>query len=225
MCCGWRMSKPSCPSGSAAEPADGADAGRPHLLPLGVDDVPLDVVHRHRVGREQNSALFSQSHSGFLPNGPPWQTPRMPSMMCRTHFLRMIGWLTTCGMNWLHGVLVGAGVRAEDVVDQAVAHVLQGPGHAGGMVVLEAGQDDDLVEPPGDEQAQVRPEAAVVLRVLAAADQLHLHELVGVVAGDRVVAVERDSNLARVPGVRGQAPQRRRRAGSSGSRPCGTPRR
>ena len=37
-------------------------------------------------------------------------------------------------------------------------------------MVLEAGEQDDLVEPLGDDPAQVRAEAAVVLRILAAAD-------------------------------------------------------
>ena len=92
-------------------------------------------------------------------------------MMCRTHFSRMIGWLTTGGMNAMHGDAVGAGVRPEDVVDQAVAHVLEGPGRAGGMVVLQAGQADDLVEPPGDELAEVRAEASVVLGVLSASHE------------------------------------------------------
>src|SRR3954467_15874611 len=45
-------------------------------------------------------ALFSQVHSGFEAPGPPWYTPLIPSMMCRTHFLRMTWLATTWGMNW-----------------------------------------------------------------------------------------------------------------------------
>ena len=50
-------------------------------------------------------ALYSQAYSGRLPNGPLLNTRRMPSMMCRTTFLRRIGWLTTSGMNWLHALV------------------------------------------------------------------------------------------------------------------------
>ena len=43
----------------------------------------------------KKSVLFSQVHSGFEAPGPPWYTPLIPSMICKTHFLRMMGWLTT----------------------------------------------------------------------------------------------------------------------------------
>ena len=101
-------------------------AGRPaptrrqaHLLALGVDDAPLDVVQRHGVGREEQGVVLPGPLGLARPNGPPWKTPRMPSMICRTHFLRMIGWLTTCGDELVAGVGVGRAVRAGDVVHRA----------------------------------------------------------------------------------------------------------
>ena len=45
-------------SGSTGELARGADGRQLLLHPLGVDDVPLDVVQRHRVGREEEGVVF-----------------------------------------------------------------------------------------------------------------------------------------------------------------------
>ena len=74
---------------------------------------------------------------------------------------------------------------SEDIVDQAVTHVLERPGYAGGMVVLDERQADDLVQPFGDNLPEVRSKAAVVLRVLPAPTSVELDEFVGIVAGDQ----------------------------------------
>ena len=71
---------------------------------------------------------------------------------------------------------------------------------------LTQGRQDDLVEPLGHDPAQVGAVAPVVLRVLPPADERQLDEFVGVVAGDRVLGIELDRQLAGVPGDRGQAP-------------------
>ena len=107
MCCGWRMSKPSVPSGSRPTLPGRGDGRQSLLLALGVDDAPLDVVHGHRVGREEQGVVLPDELRDSRPNGPFWKTPLIPSRIWRTHFLRMIGWLTTCGMNWLQTLVSG----------------------------------------------------------------------------------------------------------------------
>ena len=103
------------------------------------------------------------------------------------------------------GVGLGRAVRPGDVVDEAVAHVLQRPGHARRAVVLDHRQEDQLVHPPRDDQAEVRAEVAVVLGVVPLVDEVHLHELVGIVAGDRVVAGEGHLELGLVVAAGGEA--------------------
>ena len=172
MCCGWRMSNPSVPSGSRPILPAAATGGRSFSFRLA-------SMIRHSTWSiatgsvAKKSALYSQIHSGFPPPGPPWKTPLIPSMICRTHFWRMIGWLTTSGMNWLHTFVAGRAVRPRHVVDRAVAHVLQGARDAGRAVVLQHREHHELVDPPGDQQPQVRAPGPVVLRVLAVGDQLH----------------------------------------------------
>ena len=66
---------------------------------------------------------------------------------------------------------------------------LSAPVTPGRAVVLEHGKEDDLVDPARDEEAQVRPPGPLVLGVLAVVDDLHDHELVGIIAGHAIQVV------------------------------------
>ena len=57
----------------------------------------------------------------------------------------------------------------------------------------------------GHELAEVRPELAVVLGIVALVEQVHVNELVGVVAGDRVAPERREVELGLLGVLGGEA--------------------
>ena len=149
----FSMGGPRPRTARAALPPPRAGAA-PICVALGVENVPLDVVHRDRVGGEKQGVVVPEP-LGILAEGPPSQTPRECVHDVQDALRADDGMADDRRDERDHGDAVGAGVRAEDVVDQAMAHVLEGAGDAGGVVVLQAGQADDLVEPPGDDLAEV----------------------------------------------------------------------
>ena len=95
------------------------------------------MVHRNRVGGEQHRFVVKQQL------GIPAEGSFLPDTSAAVHdvqdaFLANDRVADDRRDKRDHGNALRAGMRSEDIVDQAVAHVLEGPGYAGGMVVLDA---------------------------------------------------------------------------------------
>ena len=113
-------------------------------------------------------------------------------MICRTHFLRRIGWLTTSGMNVLQALVSGVLCDRATLLTEPWLMFLRAPVTPAEPWSFSTGSITILLSRLVIERAQVRAEVAVVLGVVALVDQVHLDELVAVVAGDRVVAEARE---------------------------------
>ena len=109
-------------------------------------------------------------------------------MICSTNFWRMIGVGYHLGDELVADIGKRSTVRSIHVVDRAVAHVLQGPGHAGRAMVFQDRNGHDLVDRLGHQLAEMRAVLAVVFGIGAVIDQIHPDERVVIEARDRIVA-------------------------------------
>ena len=129
-------------------------------------------------------------------------------MIWRTNFERMIGWLTTWGMNWLQTLVKLLLCERATLFTEPWLMFLRAPVTPAEPWSLSTGMADDLVDHLGHQLAQVRAVLPVVLRVVAVGDQVHPDEGVGVVAGDRVVAERGEIELELVAASGVSPPQR-----------------
>ena len=170
-------------------PGDGGQAGGLALL---VDDPPLDVVHRHGVGRQEAGALYSQANSGLAPNGPFWKIPRMPSMIWRTHFLRKIGWLTTSGMKVLQALESGVECDRATLLTEPWLMFLRAPVTPAEPWSLRTGSITILFSRFVMSVPRCERTVRSSLGSLPLPHQVHLDEFVAVVAGDGVASKARE---------------------------------
>src|SRR5262249_21268825 len=116
--------------------ADAADARDAHLLAPGVEDVPLDVVHGDGVRSEKQRPAFPEPFRILA------ERTTVPDSAACVHDVqdallpddRMADHRRDEGD---HGNALRARVRPKDVVDEAVAHVLERAGRTRGMMVLQ----------------------------------------------------------------------------------------
>ena len=164
MCWGWRMSKPSVLSGSRPVLPAAATGGSPFSLRLA--STYRQATWSIATGSvAKNRALFSQVQSRPRRRGPSLKHPLDPVHDLQDALLADDRVVDDLRDELVAHVGIGRAVRAIDVVDQPVAHVLECPGDAGRAVVFQDGQEHDLVDPASHEQAEVRAPGPVVLGV------------------------------------------------------------
>ena len=117
----------------------------------------------------------------------------------------MTGWVTTCGMNWLQTLVSGVPCDRQTLLTMPWLMFLSAPVTPAEPWSLRTGRQHDLVDAAGDEEAEVRAAGALVLGIQPGHDELHDHELVGVIAGGvvevaRLLVVALDVDLLAVVG-------------------------
>ena len=187
MCWGWRTSKPSVLSGSIALPPVAATGGRLCLIRC-ASTMSHSTWSSATGSVAKKIALYSQVHLPFVSRKWPALVDAADAVHdLQDELLADDRVLTHLGNELVADVGERRTVRASHVVDRAVAHVLQGAGHAGRAVVLQHRNGHDLVDGLGDQFAEMRAVLAIVLGVGAVLDQIHPDERVVVEARDRIV--------------------------------------
>ena len=198
---------------------EAATGGRFCLARWASINVPLDVVHRHRVGREEDGVVLPGPLAVFARERPALVDAADAVHDLEDELLADDRVADHLGDELVADVGEVVAVRAGHVVDRAVAHVLEGAGHAGRAVVLEDRDRHDLVDRLGHQLAEMRAVLAVVLGVVAVGDQVHPDERVVVEAGDRIACGMRGNRAVNWFALRVEpAPADVRRGGSCDSR-------
>ena len=124
------------------------------FLALGVDDVPLNAVHRHGIGGEEQGVV----RPGEFRDIAEWSLVEDPGDAIHDvqhNLLAKDGMVHDVGDELVTNVGVGGAVRPRHVVDGPMTDILERAGDARGTVILEAGQHHQFVHAFGDKRAQV----------------------------------------------------------------------